>query len=54
MGTGDADTDRINLVRFVAGDRLLVSADRDNRVLLRPRKGDEFLDESVEVEIEDE
>src|SRR5262249_44526526 len=33
----DDHTDRINLVRFVGDDHMLVSADTDNRVILRPR-----------------
>jgi hypothetical protein len=33
----DGHTDRVNLVRFIAGGRLLVTADKDNRVCYWPR-----------------
>jgi hypothetical protein len=33
----DEHTDRVNLVRFAGDDHLLITADTDNRVILRPR-----------------
>jgi hypothetical protein len=35
--TYEEHSDRINLVRFVGDDHLLISADTDNRVVMRPR-----------------
>jgi hypothetical protein len=35
--TFEEHSDRINLVRFVGDDHLLISADTDNRVVMRPR-----------------
>lgn len=46
-------TDTVNLVRFVAGDSMLVTADRDNRVMVRPRAGGSYLDRAVKVELAD-
>ncbi|CAN5772550.1 hypothetical protein BH11MYX3_BH11MYX3_01290 [soil metagenome] len=37
VDTFDEHTDRINLIRFVGDEQLLVTADRDNRVIVRPR-----------------
>ncbi len=44
-------TDPVNLVRFAANDTLLITADRDNRVFIRPRVGDTFVDRSVAVRL---
>jgi len=44
-------TDNVNLVRFVANDTLLVTADRDNRVILRPFDGDTYLDRTFDVDL---
>ncbi len=35
--TFDEHTDRINYVRFAADDHVLISADTDNRIVMRPR-----------------
>ena len=35
--TFDEHTDRINVVRFAADDHVLISADTDNRIVMRPR-----------------
>ncbi|RMH38688.1 MAG: hypothetical protein D6689_18790 [Deltaproteobacteria bacterium] len=46
-------TDRIHFVRFAAGGRQLVSADTDNRVLIRPLAGDAFVDATRRLPIAD-
>lgn len=58
QATGDTvslegHTDPVNLVRFVAGDRLLITADRDNRVILWPRTAEGFASRRVELELAD-
>jgi len=50
----DEHTDRINLVRFVGPDHMLVSADNDNRVVMRPRTPGGYAVPLVEVEITDD
>ncbi len=37
LDTFDEHTDRIGLIRFVGADQLLITADCDNRVIMRPR-----------------
>ena len=51
MQTFDEHTDRINLVRFVGDDHVLVSADDDNRVVMRPRTTRGYAVALVEAEI---
>ena len=47
-------TDKINLVRFAGDDHVLISADTDNRVVLRPRTETGYVRPLIEIEIPDE
>jgi hypothetical protein len=42
-------TDRINLVRFIQGGRVLVTADNDNRVVFWPRAASRMADTIIRV-----
>lgn len=44
-------TDRINLVRFASGDHTLISADTDNRVVLRPRTSTGYARPVIAIEV---
>jgi hypothetical protein len=46
-------TDRINLVRFAADDHLLITADTDNRVVLRPRTSTTYALPLVTIDVPD-
>jgi hypothetical protein len=46
-------TDRINLVRFAAYDHLLITADTDNRVVLRPRTSTTYALPLVTIDVPD-
>jgi hypothetical protein len=44
-------SDRINYVRFAADDHVMISADTDNRVVLRPRTADGYAKPAVDVKL---
>ena len=45
-------TDEINHIRFGGDDHLLISADRDNRVVLRPRTATGYAKPLLSVEVD--
>lgn len=50
----DEHTDRINYVRFASGDHTLISADTDNRVVMRPRTPAGYARPVIAVPVADE
>jgi hypothetical protein len=48
----DDHTDRVHFVRFAGDDQLLVSADTDNRVIVRPRDARGYRSPSIPIELE--
>lgn len=50
----EGHTDDICLVRFVGVDQLLVTADEDNRVILRPRTPAGYVRTLIEIDVPDE
>jgi hypothetical protein len=47
----DEHSDKINYIRFAADDHVIISADTDNRVVLRPRTPDGYAKPVVEVQL---
>jgi hypothetical protein len=47
-------TDRVGFVRFAGDDHLLITADDDNRVVLRPRVAAGYADVAIPIDIPDE
>jgi hypothetical protein len=52
--TFEEHTDRINYVRFAADDHVLISADADNRIVMRPRTATGYARPLVPIEIPEE
>lgn len=50
----EGHSDDICLVRFVGSDHLLVTADEDNRVILRPRTATGYVRSVIDIDVPDE